>query len=83
MPGSTRICKGNIYGTYIHGFFDRGQIAETVVKALAERKGIQYAGGEAVDHRAFKEKEFDRLAEVLRVSLDMEKIYSMLREARI
>ena len=30
-----------------------------------------------------KEKEFDRLAEVLRVSLDMEKIYSMLREARI
>ena len=79
----TGICKGNIYGTYIHGFFDRGQIAETVVKALAERKGIQYAGGEAVDHRAFKEKEFDRLAEVLRVSLDMEKIYSMLREARI
>ena len=79
----TGICSGNIYGTYIHGFFDRGEIAETVVRSLAEHKGIEYTGGEAVDHREFKEKEFDRLADILRSSLDMDAVYSMLREARI
>ena len=79
----TGICSGNIYGTYIHGFFDRGEIAETVVRALAERKGIEFAGGEAVDHRDFKEKEFDRLADMLRSSLDMDAVYAMLREAQI
>ena len=50
---------------------------------FAERKGIEFAGGEAVDHRDFKEKEFDRLADMLRSSLDMDAVYDMLREARI
>ena len=79
----TGICSGNIYGTYIHGFFDRGEVAETVVRALAGKKGIEFKGGETVDHREFKEKEFDRLADILRSSLDMDAVYSMLREARI
>jgi adenosylcobyric acid synthase len=54
-----------------------------VVKALADRKGIALSGYDAVDHRDFKEKEYDRLADILRESLDMEKIYGMLREAVI
>lgn len=78
----TGICSDNIYGTYIHGFFDRGEIAEAVVRALAERKGIAYKGGDAVDHREFREKEFDRLADILRSSLDMDKIYRILDEAK-
>ena len=80
---STGMNTGNVYGTYIHGVFDRGEVAETVVRALAERKGIEYAGGDAVDHREFKEKEFDRLADILRKSLDMDRIYDMLRESDI
>ena len=76
----TGICSGNIYGTYIHGFFDRGEIAETVVRSLVGRKGIEYRGGDAVDHSEFREREFDRLAETLRSSLDMEYIYSILRD---
>ena len=79
--GSTGVSSGNIYGTYIHGIFDRGEIAFAVVKALADRKGITLCMEEAADHRAFKEKEYDRLAEILRGSLDMDMIYSMLREA--
>ena len=76
----TGMCSGNIYGTYIHGFFDRGEIAETVVRSLARRKGIEYRGGEAVDHSEFREREFDRLAEILRSSLDMDHVYSILRD---
>ena len=80
---NTGVCIGNVYGTYIHGIFDRGEIAETVVRTLAERKGIQFAGGDRRDHRDFKEKEFDRLADILRSHLDMDRIYEMLREAAI
>ena len=79
----TGICEENIYGTYIHGFFDRGEVAETVVRSLAARKGIDYAGGDPSDHRNFREKEFDRLADSLRSSLDMEYIYSILKEASV
>lgn len=77
----TGVCCGNVYGTYIHGIFDRGEVAETIVKALADRKGICLTKSEAEDHRDFKEKEYDRLADILRDSLDMDRIYGMLREA--
>ncbi len=77
----TGVCRGNVYGTYIHGIFDRGEIAETVVKALAAEKGLELADVHAADHRDFKEKEYDRLADILRKSLDMDRIYGMLREA--
>ena len=79
--GDTGVCEGNIYGTYIHGVFDREGVAAAVVKALAEKKGITLSGGDASGHRKFKEKEYDRLAALLRENLDMDRIYSMLREA--
>ena len=79
--GGTGTSCGNAYGSYVHGIFDRGEVAETVVKALADRKGITLSGYDAADHREFKEKEYDRLADILRKSLDMDRIYAMLRDA--
>lgn len=81
--GGTGLNSGNVYGSYVHGIFDRGEIAEKIVRALAEKKGISLTGSDVMDHKAFKEKEYDRLASILRESLDMEAIYGMLREARI
>ena len=77
----TGVCEGDVYGTYIHGVFDREGIAAAVVNALAERKGVVLSGGDSSGHREFKEKEYDRLAAILRENLDMDCIYSMLREA--
>jgi adenosylcobyric acid synthase len=70
-----------VYGTYIHGVFDKGGIAETVVRALADRSGVSLSEYDSDDHREFKEREYERLAAVLREHLDMDRIYSMLREA--
>ena len=28
----------NVYGTYIHGVFDQGRIANTIVQILSEKK---------------------------------------------
>ena len=77
------ICNGNIYGTYIHGIFDKKEIAETVIKTLADKKGVEISDDNLMDYASFKEKEYDRMADILREHLDMEKIYGMLNEASI
>lgn len=71
----------NVYGTYVHGVFDRGEIADAVVRALADRKGVRLDEGACADHRIYKERQYDTLADTLREYLDMEEIYGMLREA--
>ena len=39
--------------------------------------------GGILNYAAFKEKEYDRMADILREHLDMEKIYGILRESAI
>lgn len=73
----------NVYGTYIHGIFDKGPIAAGIVEALAERKGIQIEKEIFCDYEIFKEKQYDLLADTLREHLNMEAIYGILRESRL
>jgi len=75
--------KGQVYGTYVHGIFDQGSIAAEVVEMLAIRKGITLEELEFSDYREFKETQYDKLADTLRIYLDMEAIYGMLREAKV
>lgn len=72
---------GNVYGSYIHGFFDAGDIAFEVCRALAERKGLALED-KKFDHKAFKETQYDLLAQAVRKYVDMEAVYGMLREAK-
>ncbi len=71
----------NVYGSYVHGLFDRGGIATSIIEALAEKKGIKIDNGVWEDYQSFKEKQYDKLADTLREYLNMEEIYGMLREA--
>ncbi|MDE6214713.1 MAG: cobyric acid synthase [Lachnospiraceae bacterium] len=77
----------NVYGTYVHGIFDSGAIVSALVDALAKKKGIIINGrtdGEAgicTDYKAFKETQYDKLADVVSAHLKMEEVYGMLREA--
>lgn len=73
----------SVYGSYIHGLFDRGEIAGRIVNALARKKGISLSTGKMENYRTFKEKEYDKLADTLRMYLNMEEIYGMLKEARV
>ena len=73
----------NIYGSYVHGLFDKGIIANTMVQALAEKKGIKIENGEFEDYQTFKDKQYDKLADTLRMYLNMEEIYEMLGESHL
>ena len=73
----------HVYGSYVHGLFDTGEIAARIVQKLARNKGVKIENGKYEDYQTFKEKQYDKLADTLRLYLDMEEIYGMLREAKL
>ena len=73
----------NVYGSYVHGLFDKGNIASVIVNALSKKKGVVLLDGSLEDYQTYKEKQYDKLADILRKHLNMEEIYGMLREARL
>ncbi len=68
--------RGGAAGCYLHGVFD--DAAGAIVRALTDGRGLSV--GEIPDARAYKELQYDKLAETVRKSLDMELIYKILRE---
>ncbi len=69
---------GNVYGTYVHGVFDKEEVAKAVIRGIGKQKGIDTENITGVDFQAFKETQYDILAAELRKHLDMEKIYEIL-----
>lgn len=72
--------KDNVFGSYIHGIFDGPEIAQTIVKILAERKGVDMGDLGTLGYAEYKETQYDLLAAGLREHLDMKKIYEILEE---
>lgn len=85
--GVQRMEKGSeapgVYGSYVHGIFDDGDIAVCIVQALADKKRVSWKPEAGGDYHAFKEQQYDKLAQGLREHLDMEYVYSILQESRI
>lgn len=68
----------NVAGSYIHGIFDNSQVANEIVKILAEYKGISIEEIENFDLKKFKDSQYDLLAETVRKSLDIDEIYKII-----
>lgn len=72
------MAKENVYGTYVHGIFDKDDVAAGIIRGLAEKKGIQVTRQRGMDFGEFKEKQYDILASGLRKHMDMELIYRIM-----
>ena len=64
---------GTVMGTYIHGLFHNGELRSAILKELARRKGVTLPPGSDLD----MDREFDRLADWVRSSLDMDLVYRL------
>ena len=73
-PVNTYSGHNNVYGSYIHGLFDSGDIAYTMVKAIAVRKGADVDKINNYNYKEYKEKQYDILADTIRENVDMDKI---------
>ena len=63
--------------------FDKKEIAGGIIRALADKKGMEISADTFVDYREYKDREYDKMAATLRQHMDMEAVYGMLREASI
>ncbi|MCR5415600.1 MAG: cobyric acid synthase [Pseudobutyrivibrio sp.] len=70
--------RGNVFGTYVHGIFDNGDLALRIINEIAKAKGIDTCN-ESMSYQEFKEREYDKLADVVRNNLDMDYVYSLIR----
>ncbi|QWT52484.1 cobyric acid synthase [Eubacterium sp. MSJ-33] len=69
---------GTVAGSYIHGIFDEVDFREAFINLLYARKGKIRGESENLTLQEYREQQFDKLAQILRESLDMEKIYEIL-----
>ena len=68
--------EGNVIGTYLHGIFDDGQFFQAVKRHVRGENG---AGERVMTMEEFREREFDRIADIVRASVDMDAVYRIIR----
>lgn len=73
--------EGTVFGSYLHGIFDSEGVAYAIVTDLFEKKGLHMEGYH-FDLAAYKEEQYDKLADLIRHSLDMDKIYEILNDGK-
>ena len=70
--------QDSVFGTYLHGLFDTGELTEKLTAFLCKRKGIDPAGAELIPMEQYRQQQFDLLADGVRAALDMPAIYAAM-----
>jgi adenosylcobyric acid synthase len=67
--------QGMVLGTYMHGLFHNDSFRQTFLKTLRNYWGLAEGTGDAIIN---KDKEYDKLAELVRRNLNMPEIYRIM-----
>ena len=67
--------QDNVFGTYLHGLFDTGELTEKLAAWLLACKGLSAADVRAESHAAYKERQYDLLADAVRAAVDIAAVY--------
>jgi len=70
--------NNNVAGSYLHGIFDNSQVANALVEILADNKGISLEETDEFDFNKYKESQYDKLADCVRKSVNIDKIYKVM-----
>ena len=71
---------GSVFGTYLHGLFDSGELVEKLALFLAARKGIEIPHVQLESRAAYRQRQYDLLADAVREALNMKRIYEIMEE---
>ncbi len=69
---------GNVYGTYVHGIFDEEGVAPSLISLVAGLTGKEVDVSMMRANHDVSMETYDRLADALRQSLDVQAIYEMI-----
>lgn len=78
--------RANIAGTYVHGLFESREVLQSLFSLLCDRRYGKHAGYKKMlwqdakkrDYQAYKEEQYERLAETMRKHLNMDFIYDTI-----
>lgn len=68
---------GRVWGSYLHGIFDNEDLVFALVQDIMKEKGINPAENH-LSIAEYKEIQYNKLADLIRNSLDMDAIYKVL-----
>lgn len=68
--------RKNVFGTYIHGVFDATDFREYILNRIRQNKGLSYKKSKVYED--LREGEIEKLAGIVRKSLDIDKIYTIM-----
>lgn len=67
---------GRLYGTYVHGIFDSNEFRSCILNSIRRQKQFEERNGADLNEK--REEEIERLAAVVRESLDMDYLYRLI-----
>lgn len=70
----------NVMGTYLHGLFDSGELTGKLAAFLLHRKGLSAEHIQVESRDAYRQRQYDMLADAVRQSLDMAALYRAMEE---
>ena len=65
--------SGKCWGSYLHGILDNAVVINELVAPYTDEKV------ECTDYQSFREQQYDKLADLLRANLDIERVYQHLK----
>ena len=77
--GTPEGCVQNaVFGTYLHGLFDSGELTEQLAAYLCRRKGIAPETAAPLAMDDYRTQQLDLLADGVRSALDMDAVYAAM-----
>jgi adenosylcobyric acid synthase len=70
---------GRVFGTYLHGIFDNDYLRRHIINTIRREKGLAPLSlPESMTTREQRQRDYDRLARVVRDSVDIDRIYGIM-----
>ena len=70
--------QGTVFGTYLHGLFDSGELTEKLAAYLCRQKGLCPEAAAPISMERYRAQQFDLLADSVRTALDMPAVYAAM-----
>ena len=70
--------QGTVFGTYLHGLFDSGELTEKLAAYLCKQKGLCPEAAAPISMERYRAQQFDLLADSVRAALDLPAVYAAM-----
>ena len=67
-----------VFGTYLHGLFDSGELTEKLAAYLCRQKGLSSEAAAPISMERYRAQQFDLLADSVRAALDLPAVYAAM-----